>query len=104
MIEKFILLIIGHALCDYALQTEAMAKFKSYKVSTKDMPGMPNWVYWLTAHSLIHGGMIYIITGSMFFCIFEIIVHWFIDLSKCGNKINAHVDQTLHILCKALYL
>jgi len=34
----------------------------------------------------------------------ETCLHWAIDFMKCENKINPHVDQFLHFLCKVIYI
>ena len=48
------LLLCGHALCDYPLQGDFLARGKNH---TDPIPGIP-WVHCLVAHALIHGGMV----------------------------------------------
>jgi hypothetical protein len=52
-------LLVGHSLCDYPLQGEylAAAKRRNSGHST------PWWIA-LTAHSLIHAGMVFLVTGN----------------------------------------
>ena len=95
-------LIIGHAIADFALQSDAMANNKNRNIP-KAIPYSPSWQYWLIAHSLIHAGVVWIVTGSAVFGIVELICHYVIDLLKCDRHINTHEDQFLHILCKVLY-
>ncbi len=107
--ELLFLLIAGHALADFSLQHPAMGKGKNWQ-QTIDPNHVPPgqkaqtvWPYWLTAHSLIHGGVVYIITGYWVFGLFEAWFHWMIDYGKCSNWYGIHTDQFLHILCKILY-
>lgn len=102
MLELLFQFIVGHALADFVLQVEAMAVYKSRHM-THDSEHFPHWSYWLTSHSFIHGGIVYLITGSVILGIAETVIHWFIDFSKCERWINMHVDQALHILCKVIY-
>lgn len=96
-----LMLLVGHALADYPLQGDFIGRFKSWKVKSP----LPEtiWPYLLTAHSLIHAGFVLAITGSIEFAIFELVIHWAIDFSKCSNWINFHQDQALHVLCKIGY-
>ncbi len=101
------LLLVGHALADFALQSDSMAKGKNRHNKTIPPPGakyQPCWQYWLSAHALIHGGMVYFITGLLFFGLFETVAHWIIDFFKCENKYGIHTDQALHIMCKAIVM
>jgi len=103
------LLLVGHSLADMALQPEAMAKGKNRNFVPEYIPEgqklVPCWPYWLTAHALINGGFVYIITGNFGFGIWETIAHWIIDYIKCSKNgyLNPHTDQALHIVCKLLY-
>lgn len=107
MSELFFKLLVGHALSDFSLQTDAMAKGKNRNRKPEFIPEgqkyTPCWAYWLTAHSLIHGGCVYLITGSLLFGFLETGFHWIIDFCKCENWTNPHQDQALHIWCKIVY-
>ncbi|MCB0278571.1 MAG: DUF3307 domain-containing protein [Calditrichaeota bacterium] len=104
--ELFFKLVIGHVIADYALQNDTMAvhKNRNSKSELFKTAGFPAWYYWLTAHSIIHGAAVYLVTGSMIFALVEIFLHWLIDFGKCDGSYGIHVDQTLHILCKAGYV
>lgn len=106
MIALFLKLLIGHALCDFALQPTAMAmgKCKNNRENRKAGEDSPSWYYWLSAHALIHGGAVWFITGNIYIGTAEIGLHWMIDFLKCNNRTKMHVDQILHIACKAIYL
>lgn len=104
--NELFLLLAGHALADFALQSDSMAKGKNRHRKTHPPPGakyQPCWHYWLTAHALIHGGVVYLITQSLILGLAEFVSHWVIDFYKCENKYGIHTDQGLHIGCKFLW-
>jgi len=105
LISYFFQLLAAHAVADFALQQEAMGagKNRHNKIHKEKGTHFPPWYYWLTAHSLVHGGAVYIITNSIFLGIVETLLHWLIDYSKCEGWINFHQDQALHIGCKIGY-
>ena len=94
-------LLIGHALCDYPLQGDFIGKFKSPRVPSPVKETI--WPYLLTAHSLIHAGAVWLITGSPFAGIEEFVTHWQIDLGKSLGYFGFHTDQVLHVACKVLW-
>jgi hypothetical protein len=98
----FFQLIIGHALCDYPLQGDFIGKFKSHKIASP-VPGVNIWWHLLTAHSLIHAGAVWIVTGSAMFAVLELLAHWSIDFMKSHGITNFHQDQLLHVACKVGY-
>lgn len=95
-------MLVGHAVGDFALQSEVMAREKDRHSTTTLQASVP-WFYWLTAHSLIHGGAVTVATGSVWFGLAETIAHWFIDFIKCEGWTNIHQDQALHIGCKGVW-
>lgn len=97
--ELLFKLIIGHAIADFALQSDfvAMNKGRSSKI-----PQM--WPYVLASHCLFHGGFVYLFTGSAALGLAETIAHAGIDFLKCEQKISLHVDQALHLTCKILWV
>lgn len=104
-ISLFFQLLIAHAVADFALQGDAMGagKNRHHTIHTNTNSHFPSWHYWMSAHSLIHGGAVYIVTGSMMLGMIETVLHALIDFSKCEDWINMHADQALHILCKIAY-
>lgn len=82
------MLIVAHALCDYALQNDLMANAKN-RFKPHQIHSYVPWFYWLASHSLIHGGAV---------------AHFFIDDRKCAGWIGIHRDQAFHILCKVLWV
>jgi hypothetical protein len=100
-------LLIAHAFADFAFQSDAIGKGKNRHNKTEPPPGAkftPCWIYYLTAHSLIHGGMVYLVTGSALIGILETVAHWIIDFGKCDNRYGVHVDQLLHLTCKFFWI
>lgn len=100
MIETLALQIFGHFLADYPLQGDFLAKGKN---RTAPIPGIPFW-HPLTAHAVIHGGFVGIITGSVWLGVAEAVVHWFTDDAKCRGWIGYNTDQVIHIACKVAWV
>ncbi len=94
------LMLAGHALCDYPLQGQFLAEGKNRHTEL----GKIYWFHALTAHALIHGGMITIITGRLDLGIAETIIHWLTDWLKCENMISLNTDQAIHVLCKIIWV
>lgn len=99
-LPKLFLLICGHALCDYPLQGDFLAKGKDHKAA---IPGVPWWIC-LIAHAMIHGGMVMVITNNLWAGLAETVVHIVIDYAKCDKLIGFTTDQALHIGCKIGWL
>lgn len=93
-------LIGWHALADYPLQGDFLAKAKN---RTAPIPGIP-WESALQAHVLIHGVGVAFITQSVVLGVLESVAHWLIDDAKCRGMISFKLDQRLHYACKALWL
>lgn len=101
----FFQMLIGHAISDFVLQPNSMGYGKNRNNDAQENKGtqFPHWYYWMTSHALVHGGAIYIITGSAILGLIETFVHWCIDFAKCEGWFNVHLDQALHIACKMVY-
>ena len=99
-------LVTGHFVMDFPLQGDTVAHQKS------PLPGARNealakavpWPYWMTAHALMHGGAVALITGSVVLGALETSIHWLTDLAKCCRKIDIHTDQAIHLACKLVWL
>jgi len=104
--ELMFLFLVGHALCDFVLQSEAMGALKSRRknLPAEHGPEFPPWYLWLSAHSLTHGGAVYLITGSWCLGAVESIMHAVIDHLKCEGRTSILQDQGLHIACKLVYV
>ncbi len=104
----FFALVIGHALADYPLQGRflSIAKNRHADVTSLfegNLPPRGLWIHALTAHSLIHAGVVWFITGSLTLSLVEMVLHWLIDFVKCEKWTSFTVDQFLHVACKAGY-
>jgi len=96
-------LLAGHALADFGLQSEFMARNKNRNLSPSYQPPYTTWPYVLGSHALIHGIMVAIITGDARLGIAETTFHFVIDFGKCEKWYGNHADQAMHILCKVAW-
>ena len=99
--EMLFLMLAAHALCDYPLQGDFLAQGKGS--FSKPHFGIP-WWHCLTAHAIIHGGAVAVITGSAWIGVVETALHWIIDFSKCKKLTGINTDQFLHVACKLAYV
>jgi Protein of unknown function (DUF3307) len=95
----FFALAVSHALADFPLQGEYIAKQKTR--GSADSRGA--WIVALVAHSLIHAGGVWLVTGSMTLGAVELVLHALIDLGKGERKFGLVTDQVLHLSCKLAY-
>lgn len=100
MLQLFALLVVAHALADYPLQGEFMARAKN---RFRPVPGVP-WYQAMAAHSLIHGGLVGVLTGSLLLGVLETVLHFVIDDLKCAHRISFNIDQLLHVACKLAWV
>jgi len=113
-VSSLILLLLyflaGHALVDFALQSEAMAVSKCPQTQHPAARAVP-WYYWLTAHALLHGAMVGLVClmigikpllAAVLF-VAEGLFHAVIDFGKCRGWYGIHRDQALHLGCKLLW-
>jgi hypothetical protein len=100
-------LLMVHAFVDFVLQPDSMIRGKNRKAKTDSgshiKKNPPVWPYWMTAHTLVHGGGVWLVTGSMALGLLETALHWAIDFAKGEGRLNFHTDQIAHLACKALY-
>lgn len=99
MIELFLLLVAAHALADYPLQGDFLAKAKNVSAP---LPGVP-WYQALGAHAAIHAGSVGVLTGSVWLGLAEFVAHCAIDHAKCRGRIGFNTDQGAHVACKLLW-
>jgi hypothetical protein len=109
----FFAFLIGHALGDYPLQGKFLAIRKNRHIKMVDYTGeTPGtlWVYCLSAHALVHAGIVWLILEAFHLpyapeiALAELILHWLIDFAKCERWTNFHADQALHVVCKVGYI
>lgn len=99
MILALFLLLAMHALCDFPLQGDFLAKAKNHKAP---IPGVP-WYIALTAHATIQAGGVLIVTGNLWFAGVELLAHAAIDWMKSEGILTFGEDQIAHIGCKVVY-
>jgi hypothetical protein len=100
MLQTLLLLLAAHALCDYPLQGDFLAKAKN---RTAPIPGVPWWqAMW--AHCAIHGAAVGIITGLWWLGVMEVVAHAVTDDAKCRGEISFNQDQALHVTYKVLWI
>jgi hypothetical protein len=92
-------LMVGHSLADYPLQGDFLANGKNRHTPI----GKMFWPHAIFAHSMIHGGFVAIITGSVWLGVAEAVVHGITDLLKCDNWIGLRTDQAIHVVCKIVW-
>lgn len=106
--EILFAMLIGHALADYPLQGAFLARAKDRHSDSGALFGDQRapkglWIHALTAHSLVHAGVVWLITSSVLLALLELALHWFIDFAKCEGWTGFHIDQMLHVVCKIGY-
>lgn len=96
----FVALMVGHALADYPLQGDFLARAKN---PAAPIPGVPWWQA-MAAHAVIHGGFVGALTGFWVLGVLEAMSHAMIDYAKCRGLVGYNTDQALHVACKALWV
>ena len=97
--KALLMLFVGHALCDYPLQGDFLAKGKN---QVTPLPGVP-WYQCAIAHALIHAGAVGFATKSFELGIAEFCVHIGTDYAKCADKLTFNQDQLIHYLSKIVW-
>ena len=98
--------MVGHAAADFVFQPQAMGRGKDRNSEIhrqEDVVDFPPWYIWLTAHSLIHGGAVFLVTGLVALGAVEVLLHGIIDFAKCEGLLSFRQDQILHVACKVAY-
>lgn len=96
---KLLMLLGAHALADYPLQGDFLAKAKS---RASPLPGVP-WYQALGAHAIIHGAAVAAITKSPVMGVAEAAIHAITDDAKCNGRLTYNQDQAIHLGCKLLW-
>lgn len=101
----WVLLNAGHALCDYPLQGDFLARGKNH---VSPIPGVP-WQPCLWAHAMIHAGMVLLVTHSTTLATLELFLHAWTDWSKNAGLFGRNaeqafdIDQAIHFGCKLIW-
>ncbi len=96
----FFAFAISHALADFPLQGDYLARTKQ----RSNAGNISEWLISLTAHSLIHAGGVWIVSGSAMIALAEFVLHWLIDLGKGEGFYGYVTDQALHLSCKVAFV
>ena len=95
----FLSLLFWHALADYPLQGDFIARAKSGLI-----PELP-WQLGLFTHAFIHAFGVLVITGNLWAGLIELVAHSSIDYLKARRQaFGIPVDQALHVLTKVVIL
>jgi hypothetical protein len=115
-LRLFFILWALHALADFALQSDVMAKGKNRNLEGENKKRLVKegivkegefkkcWFWWLSGHALIHGGLIALVFPAFWWLgVMETFAHFLIDFIKCDKKTNPHQDQFLHVSLRLFY-
>jgi hypothetical protein len=94
LITLLVLLLVWHALADYPLQGDYLARMKN--PNTPATAFDPPWWLFLGTHALL-------LTGSLWLALAEFLAHAAIDWAKCEGRISFVADQLLHVACKVAW-
>jgi hypothetical protein len=97
--ELLFWLVVGHAVADYPLQGDFLARAKN---RTAPIPGFPWWQA-LGAHAVIHAGAVALVTGVWWLGLAEAAIHAVTDDAKCRGRLTLNQDQAIHIGCKIVW-
>ena len=92
-------LLAGHALADYPLQGDFLARAKN---RLAPIPGVPWWQA-LGAHAILHGALVAIVTGIAWLFVAEAVIHALTDDAKCRGRLTFNQDQAIHLTCKVAW-
>ena len=92
-------LLVGHALADYPLQGDFLARAKN---AWAPVPGI-DWRIAMMAHCAIHAGVVMLVTHNLVYALLEFALHFGIDVLKCKGITTFRMDQLFHVLCKVAW-
>jgi hypothetical protein len=96
----FAAFVVMHALADFPLQGDYLARQKSRKTATSH----GECAVALIAHCVIQAGGVWLVSGSPALAAAELILHGLIDWGKGEGKYGVVTDQLLHVGCKLAYV
>lgn len=107
-IIAFWYMLVGHFLADYPLQTEFITTHKNPLHQ-----GRVPWYYVMMSHATLHGAFVSMATATaigqlhilfpLILGLYEVCLHYFLDVLKCVGCTSIHTDQLLHIMCKVAW-
>jgi hypothetical protein len=102
----FFWLLVGHAVCDYPLQGDFLARAKSHRNPVRAANGQAfPWPVALMAHAIMHAGAVALVTGSVALGVVEYGLHIATDYATDEGWTGGYWgDQAAHVGAKALIL
>jgi hypothetical protein len=100
VLDALLWMLIGHALCDYPLQGDWLAKAKNHNAAQRPIPNEDISTGAMLCHCAIHAGAVKLATGSWLLALCELFAHGIIDQGKCAGLVGYNVDQAMHVGCK----
>jgi hypothetical protein len=97
--ELFAAMVIAHVIADYPLQGDFLSRAKNRFAGVAGVP----WYQALGAHSAIHAGAVWALTGSALLGLAEFVAHAITDDRKCAGRLNHDQDQAVHVACKLVW-
>ena len=61
------------------------------------------WWWSMSAHSLINGAGVSLVTGIWWLGVAEAVVHFITDYLKCAGRITTQRDQLIHLISKGAW-
>ena len=92
-------LLVAHALCDFPLQGDFLAKAKNHRAPIANV----EWFPCLTAHALIQAAGVGVVTNSVTLAAAEFTFHMLIDWCKSEGLIGFGGDQVMHVACRIIW-
>lgn len=97
-----LLMLAAHFIADYPLQGDFLSTQKNpYLAAEKRF--MP-WEQAMLAHCAIQAGFVLLLTGNIFLCLAELVVHFSTDIIKCAGRISFNTNQYINFGCKVLWV
>jgi hypothetical protein len=95
------LLVCGHFVADFALQTEDVSLGKDIAGNYLGLP----WYYWLIGHAATHGLVVSLVTGFFWLGMVETAIHATLDRAKSRGLfgLGATHCQLLQLMCKVAW-
>ena len=98
----YLLLVMAaiHFAVDVQFQSDFVAIHKNRRITEgRRLP----WIYAMLSHTACHGLAVGWFLANPLLGAVEMAAHFVIDCAKCEGYTNIHVDQALHIVCKAAW-
>lgn len=98
-LEMLFAMVVLHNIADYPLQGPFLSEAKNRNTAL----GAVYWPFALSAHALIQGGAVFLVTHNLVLALLESAIHAMTDWLKCEGEISMWQDQAIHYGCKVLW-